>query len=146
MRCASGNQRFSVASFSPVIADKARRVFADTHIDAEVRPGKQDGAFCYSVLPRLTPYVLLNYNGRARDMATLAHELGHAVHAMMAGRHSVLTFDAAEPLAETASVFGEMLLAARQRGVILDFEAHNRFIIRSLHTFNDGDCVKIHLL
>jgi len=103
----------SFASFSPVIADKARRVFADTHIDAEVRPGKQDGAFCSSVLPRLTPYILLNYNGRARDVATLAHELGHAVHAMMAEDHSLLTFHSSLPLAETASVFAEMILTDR---------------------------------
>ncbi len=69
------------------------------------------GAFCYSVLPSLTPYVLLNYSGDARDVATLAHELGHAVHSMMARHHSVFTFHATLPLAETASVFGEQLLS-----------------------------------
>lgn len=96
--------------FAPEIADQAQRVFADKHVDAEVRPGKQNGAFCYGVLPRLTPYVLLNYTGRARDVAVMAHELGHAIHAMMAEHHSLLTFHSALPLAETASTFSEMIL------------------------------------
>lgn len=97
--------------FSPTLADHARRVFAERHIDAAPTPGKMGGAFCYSVLPSLTPYVLLNYTGDARDVATLAHELGHAVHSMMARHHSVFTFHATLPLAETASVFGEQLLS-----------------------------------
>jgi len=100
----------SLHAFSPQLADRARRVFADRHIDSEVRPGKQSGAFCYSVLPRLTPYVLLNYTGHARDVATMAHELGHAIHAMLAESHSALTFHSSLPLAETASVFSEMIL------------------------------------
>jgi oligoendopeptidase F len=103
----------SFRSFSPHIADQARRVFADRHIDAQVRPGKQGGAFCYGVLPGLTPYVLVNFAGRARDVATLAHELGHAIHAMLAGHHSTLTFHSSLPLAETASVFSEMILTDR---------------------------------
>ena len=97
--------------FSPTLADHARRVFDERHIDAAPNPGKMGGAFCYSVLPSLTPYVLLNYTGDARDVATLAHELGHAVHSMMARHHSVFTFHATLPLAETASVFGEQLLS-----------------------------------
>jgi oligoendopeptidase F len=103
----------SLRAFSPQIADQARRVFAERHVDSEVRPGKQSGAFCASVLPGLTPYVLLNYNGRARDVATMAHELGHAIHAMLAGHHSTLTFHSSLPLAETASVFSEMILTDR---------------------------------
>ncbi len=97
--------------FSPTLAEHARRVFAERHIDAAPASGKMGGAFCYSVLPSLTPYVLLNYSGDARDVATLAHELGHAVHSMMARQHSVYTFHATLPLAETASVFGEQLLS-----------------------------------
>lgn len=97
--------------FSPTLADHARRVFAERHIDAAPASGKMGGAFCYSVLPSLTPYVLLNYSGDARDVATLAHELGHAVHSMMARHHSAFTFHATLPLAETASVFGEQLLS-----------------------------------
>jgi oligoendopeptidase F len=100
----------SLRDFSPTLADGAQRVFAAGHVDAEPRPGKRGGAFCYSVLPELAPWVLLNYAGKARDVATLAHEIGHAVHSMMAGDQSVLTFHPATPLAETASVFSEMLL------------------------------------
>ncbi len=100
-------------AFSPVVAEHARRVFADRHIDAQVRPGKRGGAFSYGVLPGMTPYILLNYTGKARDVATLAHELGHAIHSSLAGGHSLLTFHPSLPLAETASVFGEMLLTDR---------------------------------
>ncbi len=103
----------SMESFSPVIAKHARRVLEDHHLDSEVRPGKQSGAFCAGALPELSPWVLLNYTGKARDVATLAHELGHAVHAMMAGEHSVLTFHSTLPLAETASVSAEMILTHR---------------------------------
>jgi oligoendopeptidase F len=98
-------------AFSPTLADLAERVFRDRHIDAKTRPGKLSGAYCYSVVPGLTPYVLLNFTGEARDIATMAHELGHAVHGMMASRHSALAFHATLPLAETASVFGERILS-----------------------------------
>ncbi len=97
--------------FSPRLADLAQQVVSDRHIDAPTREGKLGGAFCYSVVPGLTPYVLLNYTGDARDIATMAHELGHAVHAMLAARHSVFTFHSTLPLAETASVFGERILS-----------------------------------
>jgi oligoendopeptidase F len=98
-------------AFSPHLAELAERVFRERHIHARMVPGKLTGAYCYSVQPGLTPYVLLNYTGEARDVATLAHELGHAVHAMMASEHSVFTFHSTLPLAETASVFGERLLS-----------------------------------
>jgi len=97
--------------FSPRLADLAQQVFRDHHIDAPTKPGKIGGAYCYSVVPGLTPYVLLNYTGDARDIATMAHELGHAVHGMMAAHHSVFTFHSTLPLAETASVFGERILS-----------------------------------
>jgi oligoendopeptidase F len=103
----------SFRSFSPLMEEQARRVLDQGHLDAQPRQNKRSGAFCYSALPDLTPWVLANFTGRGRDVATLAHELGHAVHAMMAADHSVLTYDAAAPLAETASVFGEMLLSER---------------------------------
>jgi oligoendopeptidase F len=98
-------------NFSPRLAEQATQVLSEHHIDARTIPGKLGGAYCYSVLPGFTPYVLLNYTGEARDVATLAHELGHAVHAMMASDHSVFTFHSTLPLAETASVFGERLLS-----------------------------------
>ena len=103
----------SFRAFSPQMADLAMRVFADNHLDSQARPGKRGGAFCYSALPELTPWVLVNYDGRPRDVATLAHELGHAIHAMLAADHSVSTFHASLPLAETASVFAEMQLTQR---------------------------------
>ncbi len=97
-------------NFHPTIARHAQRVFEQNHIDSEVRKGKRGGAFCSTVLPSLTPWVLMNYTGRVRDVATLAHELGHAIHSMLAEEHSVLTQHPTLPLAETASVFAEMLL------------------------------------
>ena len=100
----------SFNSFDPQLAEMAQRVFDQEHVDSEVRKGKRDGAFCWSVLPDMTPYVLLNYQGRARDVATMAHELGHAIHAMLAAHHSTFTFHSSLPLAETASTFGEMML------------------------------------
>jgi oligoendopeptidase F len=103
----------SFHQFSPDVGEMARRVFDQSHIDAEVRQGKRGGAFCLSVTPALTPWVLANYTGEPRQVATLAHELGHAVHSLMASGHSPLTFQAPLPLAETASVFGEMLLTDR---------------------------------
>ncbi len=103
----------SFNSFDPKIAEMAQRVFDQEHVDSEVRKGKRDGAFCWSVLPDMTPYVLLNYQGRARDVATMAHELGHAIHAMLASHHSTFTFQSSLPLAETASTFGEMMLTEK---------------------------------
>ena len=97
--------------FSPQLADLAEQVFRERHIDGPTRPGKLGGAYCYSVSPGLTPYVMLNFTGEARDIATMAHELGHAVHGMMAKDHSVFTFHSTLPLAETASVFGERILS-----------------------------------
>jgi oligoendopeptidase F len=97
--------------FSPRLAELAARVSSERHIDSVVRPGKIGGAYCYSVIPKMTPYVLLNFNGDIRDVATLAHELGHAVHGMLAAEHSVFTFHSTLPLAETASVFGERILS-----------------------------------
>ena len=97
--------------FSPQLADLAERVIHERHIDARTRPGKIGGAYCYSVVPNTTPYVLLNFTGEARDIATMAHELGHAVHGMLAAKHSMFTFHSTLPLAETASVFGERILS-----------------------------------
>jgi oligoendopeptidase F len=82
----------------------------------EIRPRKDTGAFCYGPLPDLTPWVLLNYTGQVSEVATMAHELGHAIHALMAAEHSPLTFHSSLPLAETASVFSEMLLLERLLG------------------------------
>jgi oligoendopeptidase F len=103
----------SYNAFSPEVAALAQRVFDQNHIDSEIRNGKRGGAFCYTAIPELTPWVLINYQGQARDIATLAHELGHAIHGILADKHSVLTQQASLPLAETASVFAEMMLTDR---------------------------------
>lgn len=103
----------SFTAFDPKIGELARRVFDQDHLDSEVRKGKQGGAFCASVTPEMTPYVLLNYTSRARDVATMAHELGHAIHAMLASHHTTFTFHSSLPLAETASTFGEMMLTEK---------------------------------
>jgi oligoendopeptidase F len=99
--------------FHPDFAALANKVLAENHLDSEIRRGKRGGAFCFTVLPRYTPWVLVNFAGRVRDVATLAHELGHAIHSMLARGHSSLTQHASLPLAETASVFGEMLMTDR---------------------------------
>lgn len=99
--------------FDPLVAGLAERVFDEDHIDSEIRKGKRGGAFCATVLPGQTPWVLLNYAGEVRDVATMAHELGHAVHSMLAEEHTVFTQHPVLPLAETASVFGEMLVTDR---------------------------------
>ena len=85
-------------------------VFAENHIDSTVRPGKRSGAFCSTITPRITPYVLVNFKGKSNDVFTLAHELGHAVHSMAASDKSIFIQEAPLPLAETASTFSEMLL------------------------------------
>ena len=103
----------SLNRFDPRTAELVQRVIDADHVDAEPRPGKRGGAFCYSVAPDLTPWVMMTYNGQARDMATLAHEFGHAIHGLLAANHSPLTFHASLPLAETASVFSEILLTDR---------------------------------
>jgi oligoendopeptidase F len=99
--------------FEPRVATLAQRVFDQTHLDSEVRKGKQSGAFCATVDPDLTPWVLVNYQGRPGDVATLAHELGHAIHSLFAAHHTNLTQQPSLPLAETASIFGEILLIDR---------------------------------
>jgi oligoendopeptidase F len=91
-------------------AEMAMRVFESRHIDSEIRKGKQSGAFCADVIPNLTPWVHVNYNQQAEDVATLAHELGHSIHDMLASEHTAFTNHPCLPLAETASTFGEMML------------------------------------
>ena len=100
----------SFRGFDPRFEQLAKRVFDEDHLDAEVRKGKQSGAFCETVSPKFTPWVLLNFQGKSDDVSTMAHELGHAIHSMLAEKHSIFTQHACLPLAETASTFGEMML------------------------------------
>ena len=95
--------------FSPELASVAANFFDKPWIDAAVRPGKSSGAFAHPTVPSVHPYLLLNYQGKTRDVMTLAHELGHGCHQVLAGPQGALLADTPLTLAETASVFGEML-------------------------------------
>ena len=100
-------------AFSPTMAGTARRFFDEGWIDADVRPGKESGAFSHPVVPSAHPYILMNYQGKSRDVMTLAHELGHGVHQVMAAKCGHFMAQTPLTLAETASVFGEMLTFRR---------------------------------
>lgn len=114
--------------FSPQMASIAERFFTDRWIDASVRPGKAPGAFSHPTTPSAHPYILMNYQGKPRDVMTLAHELGHGVHQVLAAKNGALMAPTPLTLAETASVFGEMLtfkrllaetISAKQRQALL---------------------------
>jgi len=100
-------------AFSPKMANIAQRFFDERWIDAPPRPGKAPGAFAHPTVPSAHPYVLLNYQGKPRDVMTLAHELGHGVHQVLAAPNGALMAPTPLTLAETASVFGEMLTFRR---------------------------------
>ncbi len=106
--------------FSGKMNEMADRFFTRSWIDAEIRPGKTGGAFCMSVTPDEHPYVFMNYTGKPRDVMTLAHELGHAVHGVLSADVTYLDFHPSLPMAETASVFAEMLVFDRLRQQIED--------------------------
>ena len=96
--------------FNAEFREYSERVFNEHHVDSEIRKDKQGGAFCSTVSPKRTPYVLLNFDGKSRDVSTMAHELGHAIHSIAASDKPITVAHAPLPLAETASVFAEMLL------------------------------------
>jgi oligoendopeptidase F len=100
-------------TFSPELGSIVRRFFDDRWIDAPVRPGKRGGAFCASTVPDLHPYVMLNYTARRQDVLTLAHELGHGVHAVLAARQGIFHMSTPLTMAETASTFGEAIVFDR---------------------------------
>jgi len=114
--------------FSPQLAEAAGAFFSERRIDVPPRPGKSGGAFCHGMLPGIAPYVLLNYTGTLRDVATLAHELGHGVHFALSQKQNLFHYQAPLPFAETASVFGEMLLTRH----LLDRESDRRVKIELL--------------
>ncbi|MBA2626030.1 MAG: M3 family oligoendopeptidase [Acidimicrobiia bacterium] len=101
------------ASFSPELADAGRRFFDERWVDAAPRPGKRPGAFCSYTVPSVHPYLFLNYTARRRDVLTMAHELGHGLHAWLARGQGVFHQSTPLTLAETASVFGETVLLGR---------------------------------
>ena len=112
----------SLERFSPKLVEYAKKVFNEKHVDSSIRTGKRDGAFCSTLSPKITPYVLVNFTGKSRDVFTLAHELGHAVHSQSAQERSILVQDAPLPLAETASTFSELLLFDNLSDKITDDE------------------------
>jgi len=112
----------SLRRFSPKLEEFAKKVFNENHVDSSIRAGKRDGAFCSTLTPKITPYVLVNFTGKTRDVFTLAHELGHAVHSQTAQNRSILVQDAPLPLAETASTFSELLLYDNLSDKITDDE------------------------
>ncbi|WP_303722857.1 M3 family oligoendopeptidase [Malonomonas rubra] len=122
----------SFNSFSPQLATLADSFFSDQRIDCFPAPGKTGGAFCMGMLPGYQPYVLLNFTGNLRDVSTLAHELGHGVHFALSQDQNLYHYQAPLPMAETASVFGEMLLTRR----MLDSEQDKQVRIELL-------CVKL---
>ena len=120
------------ASFSPDLADVARRFFEQSWIDAPVRPGKRPGAFCAYTVPSHHPYLLLNWTARRRDVLTLAHELGHGLHAYLARAQGVFHQTTPLTLAETASVFGETVTFGRLLGETTDPDARLALLAESL--------------
>lgn len=122
----------SFSRFDPKLAKLARRVFDENHIDGELRKGKRGGAFCATVEPALTPWVLQSYTGKPDDVATMAHELGHAIHSMLAEHHSALTQEPSLPLAETASTFAEILVVDRLLATDPDPELQRDLLFRQM--------------
>lgn len=100
----------SLERFSPKLSAFAKEVFVKNHVDSSIRLGKRDGAFCSTLSPKITPFVLVNFAGKSKDMFTIAHEIGHAIHSKAASDKSILISEAPLPLAETASTFSELLL------------------------------------
>ncbi len=122
----------SFTQFEPRFGQLARQVFSEDHIDSEVRKGKQDGAYCETLSPRITPWVKLNYQGGADDVATMAHELGHAIHSLLANQHTLFTQHSCLPLAETASTFGEMMLVDRLLAEETDKDVQRDLLFRQV--------------
>lgn len=121
-------------SFSPKMANVAKGFFDNGWIDAAPKLGKRGGAFCMFVTPDLHPYVFVNYGGRVNDVMTLAHELGHAVHASLARKQSFLNFYMPLTVAETASVFGEMLVFDHLRRTIPDDRERFALVVHKIES------------
>lgn len=108
--------------FDPKFSELARKMFDSDHVDSEIRPGKQSGAYNMNVGPNVVPFIKINYNGTIRDVFTVAHESGHGINALLASSHSILTQDPGLPMAETASILGEMVLSEK----LMDRENDNK--------------------
>ena len=137
-------------AFDPELADIGLSFFDSPWIDAALRPGKESGAFCHPTVPSVHPYILVNFHGRARDVATLAHELGHGIHQVLAAPQGALMSDTPLILAETASVFGEMLtfqalldgeVDPRRRRILIAGKVEDMLntVVRQI-SFHDFEC------
>ncbi|MCK9895507.1 M3 family oligoendopeptidase [Frankia sp. AgB32] len=122
----------SFGAFSPEMEQAARRFFDDQRIDAPVRPGKRGGAFASSVVPSVHPYVMLNFTSRRRDVLTLAHELGHGIHFVLAAKQGILQQNTPLTVAETASVFGETIVFNRLLAETTDPESRLALLAESI--------------
>jgi oligoendopeptidase F len=120
------------AEFSPEAGRVTRRFFEENWIDAPVRPHKRGGAFCAYTVPSVHPYVMLNFTARRRDVMTMAHELGHGLHASLAQPQGVFHQDTPLTLAETASVFGEQLVFGRMLTTVADDDARLSLLAEQL--------------
>jgi len=100
----------TLGDFDLCFREFAEKIFNEQHVDSQIIQNKRGGAFCYTVTPKRTPYILLNFDGKTRDVSTMAHEFGHGIHSLAASDKPISVSHASLPLAETASVFAEMLL------------------------------------
>ncbi len=122
-------------SFSPEIAKLAKKIIEEDHLHSKVIDSKIDGAFCYDIAPGITPYILVNYTGKERDITTLAHELGHGVHDLLSHKNCLLQSHPPLILAETASVFGEMLVTERIYKIEKDAKERRALIASKIDDF-----------
>jgi oligoendopeptidase F len=122
----------SFNGFDPKTADLVMNLLEQNRIDSEIRKGKMSGAFCATAGPDLTPWVHMSYQGHADDAATLAHELGHAIHSLLANHHNILTQFPSLPMAETASTFAEMLLVDHLLATDPDPELHQMLLFHQM--------------
>jgi oligoendopeptidase F len=122
------------ADFSPEIAEIAERFFAEQWIHAPIQQGKRGGAFAHPCVPEVHPYIMVNYTGNIRDVATVAHELGHGVHQYLAAQQGFYNSDTPLVLAETASVFAELLVFQSQLKCIESPEGRRAFICQKLES------------
>ena len=122
------------AGFSDEMADRANDFFEKGWIHAPLQHGKRGGAFAHPCVPTVHPYIMINYNGNIRDVATVAHELGHGVHQVLAARQGYYNSDTPLVLAETASVFAELLVFKAQMQLIAGVQAQRAFICQKLES------------
>ncbi len=121
-------------AFSPELAEIAERFFSEGWIHAPVQEGKRGGAFAHPCVPDVHPYIMVNYTGTLRDVSTLAHELGHGVHQFLAAEQGYYNSDTPLVLAETASVFAELLVFRNQLQLIDDPQARQAFVCQKLES------------